>query len=252
MNTVVAFCAGSLRDAMEEIAVLAREQADLNLKLVFGPSGVLRKRIEAGERADMLASADMGHPQALYAAGLACAPEIFTGNAIRVMAAPGITPPDAAAVDALALIGWLLEDSLRVSTSTPGADPSGDYAWSFFDLAEALLPGAGTALKAKAVQAVGGCGPKTIQGRLEKRPVVRLFLEGETDVFVGYATTAAQTAAKIPGLGIHVPPRELAVECAYGLAVLRTADDNTRRLAALLLSPEGQAVFTRSGFLPAT
>jgi molybdate transport system substrate-binding protein len=38
------------------------------------------------------------------------------------------------------LIAKLLDPSVRLATSTPIADPGGDYAWNVFDKAEAVRP----------------------------------------------------------------------------------------------------------------
>jgi hypothetical protein len=54
------------------------------------------------------------------------------------------------------LLDVMLREDVRVGTSTPVADPSGDYAFELFDKAEAVRPGAAEALKAKALQLTGG------------------------------------------------------------------------------------------------
>ncbi|MDQ2741249.1 MAG: substrate-binding domain-containing protein [Chloroflexota bacterium] len=59
------YAAGSLRTALEETAMSYRDSYDVEVEPTFGPSGVLRTRVEAGEHADVFASADMGHPVAL-------------------------------------------------------------------------------------------------------------------------------------------------------------------------------------------
>jgi hypothetical protein len=50
------------------------------------------------------------------------------------------------------LLATMLSGDVRVGTSTPGANPSGDYAWALFDRAEAVRPGAASALRTKALQ----------------------------------------------------------------------------------------------------
>ena len=39
------------------------------------------------------------------------------------------------------LLDLLLDPAVRLGTSTPKADPSGDYAWQLFEKAETLRPG---------------------------------------------------------------------------------------------------------------
>jgi ABC-type molybdate transport system substrate-binding protein len=45
-----------------------------------------------------------------------------------------------------------LRSDVRVGTSTPVADPSGDYAFALFRRAEELAPGARAKLESKALQ----------------------------------------------------------------------------------------------------
>src|SRR5262245_47950021 len=52
----------------------------------FGPSGVMRERIEKGERVDVFASADMGHPLRLEQAKRASAVAMFARNAVCALA----------------------------------------------------------------------------------------------------------------------------------------------------------------------
>ncbi len=110
----------------------------------FGPSGVLRERIEHGAPADILASADMGQPRRLARERGNRPVVMFTRNRMCLLArkALGITPAN--------LLERMLNPGLRLATSTPGADPGGDYALAVFARADALHPGAKAALEAKA------------------------------------------------------------------------------------------------------
>lgn len=80
--------AGSLRVVWPQL--MAAFQADAVCD--FGPAGLLRERIEAGEACDFFASANLAHPQALLESGR----------------------------------------DLRIGTSTAGCDPSGDYTQQLF------------------------------------------------------------------------------------------------------------------------
>jgi accessory colonization factor AcfC len=50
--------AGSLREVLAEIGGQYSKATGVEVTTTFGPSGVLRERIEKGERADLFASAD--------------------------------------------------------------------------------------------------------------------------------------------------------------------------------------------------
>ena len=64
------YAAGSLTAAFTDI-VKAFPAAEGDVATpVFGPSGVLREKIEHGDRVDLLASADMEQPRTLARPGL--------------------------------------------------------------------------------------------------------------------------------------------------------------------------------------
>jgi cation diffusion facilitator family transporter len=55
----------------------------------------------------------------------------------------------------------MLDPTIKLGTSTPRADPSGDYAWDAFRKAETIKPGAFAALEKKALKLVGFAGAPT-------------------------------------------------------------------------------------------
>src|SRR6185437_2966172 len=140
------FAAGSLSAAMTEELAQSGIPADQVAPPVFGPSGVLRERIEAGAPADILASADMRQPERLATERGGRPVVMFTRNPMCALAPAklGITPAN--------LLDRMLDPEIRLATSTPGADPGGDYAWAVFARAEAVHSGGKAALEAKAMQ----------------------------------------------------------------------------------------------------
>ena len=131
-ETVEIYSAGSLRGI---VADLAKEASAFNIeiKATFGGSGSLRERIEKGEAPDLFMSADVGSPQKLESQGRTVVPAIaFARNRMCIISrkSAGVTARD--------LIDRLLAKDVRVKTSTPIVDPSGDYAWAIFDRIDAL------------------------------------------------------------------------------------------------------------------
>ncbi|MFD1381510.1 substrate-binding domain-containing protein [Fodinicurvata halophila] len=102
-----------------------------------------------GEAADVFASANMKHPQAIAdeRGGEVVA---FARNRLCAIAQPDLE------VTSDNLLDVMLRADVRVGTSTPKADPSGDYAFALFDKAEALQDGAAEKLKEKSLQLTGG------------------------------------------------------------------------------------------------
>lgn len=237
---VAVYAAGSLREAMTEVGRLWQAQGGAPVALTFGASGLLRERIEKGEPAQVFASADTDHPQRLASGGQWQAPTVFTRNALCALAAPQVeaTPRT--------LLATLLRPDVRVGTSTPGADPSGDYAWALFRKADALQAGAFATLSGKALQLTGGAdSPRPPAGRGAYAWVMD---QGQADVFLTYCTNAVASQRELPRLKIVQVPAELQVGAAYGLTVRLGASQAARDFSVFVLSPPAQAVFARLGF----
>lgn len=241
---LVVYAAGSLRAALIEIGRRYEALSDAGkVRFVFGASGLLKDRLVAGEPADVFASANMEHPQALAAAGKAGAVQRFARNRLCLLARPE------ARVTADNLLDRMLDPAVRVGTSTPRADPSGDYTWAMFrKLAARGGPYAGAyeALDRKALQLTGGpTSPPPPAGR----SVYGALLEGDqADVFVTYCTNALQARQEVPTLQQHDLPDDVNVAADYGVVRLAAAGARAQRFLDLLLGPEGQAILRRQGF----
>ncbi|MFU8894878.1 MAG: substrate-binding domain-containing protein [Gammaproteobacteria bacterium] len=144
------FAAGSLKAALGEVVASHDAKYGTSTGTRFGPSGLLRGAIEEGEQPDVFASANMAHPNKLAGDGWGSPVALFARNQLCGLAQPGLT------VTSNNLLDVLLDTGVRVGTSTPVADPSGDYAWGLFKRAETLRPGSFAMLDAKALQLTGG------------------------------------------------------------------------------------------------
>jgi molybdate transport system substrate-binding protein len=236
------YAAGSLRAAMTEIIEAFNASGGPTVNATFGPSGLLRGRIEKGEAADVFASADMGNPQALALAGRSASPVVFARNRLCALVAQGVE------VTSDTLLERILDPRVKLGTSTPRADPSGDYAWKLFEKAEQLRPGALKALDAKALKLTGG--PDSPAPPPDRSIYGVLIAEGKADIFLTYCTNAMQAVREVPGARIVAVPEALAVGADYGLITLNTAPAGAQRLAVFILSPPAQAILERHGFAP--
>jgi molybdenum ABC transporter molybdate-binding protein len=239
---VSVYAAGSLRAPLTAIAGEYEKQKGQPVKLVFGPSGLLRDRIAGGEPVDVFASANVEHPDTLVARGWASATVPFARNELCALAQPrvGLTSANMLAV--------LLDPQWKLGTSTPKADPSGDYAWEVFRRADALRPGAYATLIAKAKQLTGA--PQSPAPPKDRNVYGMLVANGEADVFLTYCTNAQQAIAEVPTLVSVRLPENLRVGARYGLAVRRDAPPAARALAEYLVSAQGQARLATYGFAP--
>ena len=170
--------AGSLRAAMTDLAQAFTAVGGPTVTTTFGASGLLRERIEKGEGADVFASADVGNAVTLARANRAAAPVVFARNRLCALLAPGIdaTPET--------LLERMLDPRVKLGTSTPKADPSGDYAWLLFEKAEKLRPGAYALLDKKALKLVGG--RDSPQPPPDRSLYGVLIGEGKADIFLTY------------------------------------------------------------------
>jgi ABC-type molybdate transport system substrate-binding protein len=136
---------------------------------------------------------------------------------------------------------------VRLATSTPGADPGGDYAWAVFARAEVVHAGAQAILQAKAMKLVGGPDSKPlVPGH---GAVQGIFLADRADVMLGYCSSAEPVMREIPDLVNVALPPALTVGPAYGLIVL-SDQPLAARFALFILSEQGQTILRKHGFDP--
>lgn len=240
-ETVEIFSAGSLRGVVNDLASTAAPALNVEVQATFGGSGLLRERIEKGERPDLFMSADLASPRKLEAQGRTVVPAVMIArNRMCVLARR------AAGLTAANLIDRLLATGMRVKTSTPLADPAGDYAWAIFQRIDALRPGAGAVLKEKAQALMSVTAAATAPGQ---SPYGALFASGQIDASITYCSGAASLEKEVPDLASLPVPAELDPHPVDGLAIL-SAKPGAMRLALYLLSEKGQAMVARAGLVP--
>lgn len=242
-RTISLHAAGSLKAAMGDIArgFEASTGGKVKVDLVLGASGLLRGRIEKGEAAHVFASADTGHPQRLHAQGKTAGPPVvfaFNELCALVRYGPKVTSDT--------LLEQMLSPTVKLGTSTPKADPSGDYAFALFGKAEAQRPGAKAALEAKALTLTGG--PSSERAPDNRNVYGWVMASGKADIFLTYCTNAIVAKAEVPSLAIVQIPKALNVGADYGLVVLKDAPKAAADLAAFVRSPAGKATLAKHGF----
>ena len=242
-SPVPVFAAGSLRGPLTEAAQAFEASAGgAPVALTFGASGLLLDRIKTGADAQVFASANMAHPQALSAAGSFGPTQVFTRNALCALVRPGL------AVDSTNLVATLLRPDVKLGTSTPKADPSGDYAFEMFQRVDSAgaPAGSGVALAAKALQLTGG--PTSPPPPADRNVYGVLVASGQADVFITYCTNAVVARREQPQLQVVDIAPAINVAADYGLAVRKDASPAAQAFAAYLLSPAGQAILRKAGF----
>ena len=234
--------AGSLKDAFTAIFADYGKHTGASFAPVWGPSGLLRDRLQKGEAFDVFASAALPHAQTLTEAGISGPSVLFTRNALCV-----VSKVDNA-VDTGNLVETLLRPDIKIGTSTPVSDPSGDYTWEVFHRIDAQRSGAFKILSEKAQQLIGGpTSAPSIDGR---SPLLVALDDNKIDLFVYYCSGAREIVkASSKYKSVELPP-ELSVGPEYGLTVSRKAQPGAADFAMYLLSPQGQASLKAFGFIP--
>ena len=234
--------AGSLKDAFTAIFADYARRYGGDFVPVWGPSGVLRERLRNGEAFDVFASAALPHAQALTEAGLSGPSVLFARNALCILT--DANRP----LDAGNLIETLLKPDIRIGTSTPVADPAGDYTWAMFHRVDALRPGGFETLSKKAQQVFGGTATA---GEANGRPRPLVLLDDhQIDLLILYCSSTQQIVRESATYKSVALPPELSVGPEYGLTVSRQAQPAAADFALYLLSPEGQAGLKAFGFIP--
>jgi molybdate transport system substrate-binding protein len=232
--------AGSLKGAMSEIAAAFTAGGGPKVDAKFGPSGLLQQRIARGELAEVFASANMAHPEALAAAGKSGPVALFARNRLCALVSPAVS------VTTESLLDRMLDPAVKLGTSTPEADPSGDYALELFGKADAVRPGVGKTLSEKALKLTGG--PDSPPPPKNRVVYGALVAQGKADIFLTYCTNALAAKMEEPQLAIVQVPVGLAVGADYGLTVMNGASPAARELAFFVLSTRGQEILARHGF----
>ena len=226
---LLVFEAASLKDAFARlIPTFEREHAGTKVVANAAGSQELRAQIEYGAAADLFASADRKHMDALVKQGLVVSPVVFTCNEPVVVVRPAL----AATIKTLA-------DLPRVERLVVGAPevPIGAYTAQVLQKASATL---GTDF-AKRVEA------KVVSRELNVRQVLAKVTLGEADAGVVYRSDAVAAGPKVQIVAI---PRELNVTAEYPIAVLSGAPHAAMaaQWIALLKSPVGAEALRAAGF----
>jgi len=200
----------------------------------FGPSGLLCARIEGGAPWDLFACADTGHPARLHAAGLGTVPSIFCSNRMALILRPGLPGEDAAAL--------LTRPDLRLGISTPGNDPSGDYALAALDRLDPFLG-------PRALRLTGA--PDLAQPPAGRNAYAWVLTSGAADMFLTYRSNAVAARQDTPGLRALDLPDRCQLRATYALTVRLGATEAARALARRILSSEVQSRLAALGFEPA-
>jgi molybdate transport system substrate-binding protein len=222
---ITVFAAASLREAFEDLAKTFEAKTKVKVTLNLAGSQELRTQIENGAKADVFASADQKHMDALVTAKLADKPRLFARN-IPVVIVPKGNPAKVGAFDQL-------PKAKKIVIGVPEV-PIGKYTLQILDKA-------GTEFKDKVLANVAS-------RELNVRQVLAKVTLGEADAGVVYKTDAMAGKDKVEIIEI---PAKVNVIAEYPVAVLTKAPQAAaaKAFVDLLLSGDGQKRLATAGFV---
>lgn len=239
-TTVILHAAGSLSASLSEIVQVFTQEYDIRVRLEFDHYGLIRERLLNGEPSDIFASADMENPLALAKAHKSSPVVNFIKNRMCAIAKPGLK------VTLDNLLNLMLDSTIKLGTSTPHQDPSGDYAQEIFQKAEKIQVGSFEILNQKALHLLGKRDSPVPKGK--KKFAYFITETHQADIFLSYCTGAKLALKAEPCLQIIELPKELVVTANYGMTLMNNISNAGVMLATYILSREGQEILTKYGF----
>lgn len=242
MTLIQIASAGSTQAVIKQIAEDFCAAKGLRFELRYGPAGLLAQGIFDGISTDVYVSASSDGPRRLFEAGLFSNYKVIAQNRMVLVARPGLEFPDD---DPLS---WLAVPGLRLVTSTPGADPSGDYAAAFLDALSRRDPAFGQDLRARTKALFGAQLPDP--GKVRQSASAKAVREGTADLFMVYETSAERIFAEHPTARAVPLPEDLSPRTSVCAALRIGSDAPAAMLFEHLSSDQAARTFREAGFLP--
>jgi molybdate transport system substrate-binding protein len=236
-SEVVVFAAGSLTDAFTEISLQFEAwNPGIRVRLRFASTDQLRESLQRGERADVLASANVAELERARDAGLLAGPiRVFAQNRLQVIVARNSEAPITSVFD-------LARPGLRLATEHGGAPLSG-YTRAF--VARATTGPFGEAGFAD------GFNQNVVRTVATVRDLVATVADGYADAAIVYVTDVTpEVHARLRLVEI---PEYLNVTADYAISVVgeiaRAGDlAHAEAFVSLVCSEAGQLILDRWGF----
>jgi len=235
---LVALVASSLTDAFAELAEAFPRQPGnpaVTFSFSFGASSQLRTQLEQGAPADLFASADTAQMDAATKAGLIeGTPRVLARNRLVLI----VPRENRAGVSGLA---DLAKPGLKLVT-TAREVPVGSYTRETLQKM-AADPAFGAGFDRRVLDNV-------VSEEANVRQVVTKVQLGEADAGIAYASDVTPRIAS--DVKVFDIPEKFNVVAEYPIAITKRAKApaSARRFVEYVLSPAGQTILKRNGFIP--
>ncbi len=234
-GTLAVYAAASLTNAFQDMAKeFQTTNPNAKIEFNFAGSQELRTQIEQGARADVFASADLKNMDTLHAAKLiGSTPQVFARNRLVVIV-PKTNPAGLKELKDLANTGIKLVVAEK-------SVPVGNYALQMLDKLSADAK-YGADFKDAVLKNV-------VSQENNVKAVASKVSLGEADAGIVYSTDAQTAAAQVTKIDVA---DEFNVIALYPIAIVQNAPNAALadKWIAFVLSPQGQAILTKYGFVP--
>ena len=229
-ETLRVFAAASLTDAFSEIGkAFEASHPGVTVAFSFAGSQMLRTQIEQGAKADVFASADRTHTDALRSKERLGTPHIFTRNRLVVVA-----PLDVAQVQSLT---DLARPGRKIVIAGPTV-PAGRYTL------QVLRNMAGSGLYGDDYQTRVQANVRSQESNA--RAVLAKVALGEADAGFVYRTDVGDGKVRV----LTIPERlNVIAEYPIGIVAGSHSAERAAEFVAFVDGPEGQAILRKFGFM---
>jgi len=226
-NELTVSAAVSLKDAFNELANINEKRTGTKIHFNYGASGALQKQIETGAPVDVFASAGAKQMDDLATKGfiIPSSRGDFARNALVL-----IVPANGVGISSF--IDLANPAVTKVAVGNPKTVPAGQYTEQTLNRLK-LLPG----IQTKLIRAE------------DVRQVLDYVLRDEVEAGVVYSSDAMSAGDRVKV--ITRAPDDSHDPILYPIAIVKESkqQDAARKFIELVVSPEGQSVLARHGFL---
>ena len=222
---------------MEIGNIFKKEHPGVKIDYDFLGAGVLKGDIEEGAPCDVFLSANGKFQRQLKHKGFLKSYEVFAYDYLAA-ATPynnpaGVTPSN--------LIQKLMDPNVALTTSSPHADPAGDYTWKMFRIINRRFPGA--------FKKITGHANHLLDAAL----VMPVLESGNTDLGILYASQLLELKRSGAKINIIAIPKKYNTKAKFTASVLNQSKYKSldEDFIKLLFSKKGKKILTYWGFSPA-
>ena len=240
MSDVRVFAAGSMTHLMPCLTSLYQQEHSVQIQTIFGPSGSLRAKIEAGQAFDLYLSASTIHTKTLKAHGFLEEINILGFNTMVLLYQADLN------LQASDVISTLVSPNISVGMSTTGLDPTSDHE---IEVLQKVSQHSGVPLEIleQKTRLITG-GRETPNAPTGRNQYGWLMETENVQVLLTYLSNALAAVADNANIRFIELPDPIAVTGTYGIGLANMPTDQARDFYKWLIDIDAQEILRKGGF----